>query len=288
VEPEEHPLLITEALCGPRSHRERLCELLFETMRVPAVCLSPAPVLCLYSGGETTGVVLDCGAGCQQAVPVVEGFVISHAVQRTDIGGHDVTVQLARLLARSGHSFASGSELDVVREMKEASCYIAQDPAAEEDRTALTEHAKDQPGSPWGTYKLPDGTGVVLGPERFRAPEILFRPEILGSERLGSAALVATAIRSCDMDLRARLYNHCRLAGGSSLFPGFGQRLMSELRAVAPEEMKVRVVAPKDRATSAWTGGALIASLATFGKTCVSRQEYEQYGAAILHRRFFY
>ena len=284
---EEHPVLLTEALGGPRSHRERCAELLFETFRVPALCVTPAPVLALYAAGRTTGLVLDVGEGVAQSVPVVEGFVVPHAVARQDVAGAQVTEQLARLLARAGHLFSTTAELEVVREMKEAACYVAADTAAEEDRAALTAHNRAAPGSPWGAYRLPDGAVVDLGPERFRAPEVLFRPDLVGDEGLGVHAMVAASVARADIDLRAPLYAGVLLAGGSTRLPGFGQRLLAELRRLAPADTKVRIMAPQERAISAWIGGSLLASLSTFRKMWVTKQEYEQYGAGVLQRKFF-
>ena len=284
---EEHPVLLTEPLQNPRQHRERCAELLFETFRVPALCIAPAPVLSLYAAGRSAGIVLDVGEGVAQSVPVVEGFVVAHAVSRADVAGAQVTEQLARLLARAGHLFSTTTELEVVREMKEAACYVAVDCAAEEDRAALTMHSRSAAGSPWGSYRLPDGTCCELGPERFRAPEVLFRPDLVGDEAPGVHNMVAESVARCDIDLRARLYSSVLLAGGTTRLPGFGQRLLGELRRVAPADTRIRIMAPQERALSAWIGGSLLASLSTFKKMCVTKQEYEQYGAGVLHRRFF-
>jgi len=284
---DEHPVLLTEPLLNPRQHREKCAELLFETFRVPALCISPAPVLSLYAAGRTTGLVLDVGEGVTQSVPIVEGFVVSHAVSRVDVAGAQVTEQLAKLLARTGHLFSTTTEMEVVREMKEAACYVATDCTAEEDLAARTSHKRSAAGSPWGGYKLPDGTVIELGPERFRAPEVLFRPDLVGDEGLGVHNLVASSIARTDIDLRTRLYSSILLAGGSTRLPGFGQRLLGEMRRVAPVDTRVRIMAPQDRATSAWIGGSILASLSTFKKMWVTKQEYEQYGAKVLHRKFF-
>jgi centractin len=46
--------------------------------------------------------------------------------------------------------------------VKEDCCYVAFNPTKEEEHAA-------QPG----TYRLPDGTSLLIGPERFRAPEVI-------------------------------------------------------------------------------------------------------------------
>jgi centractin len=44
-------------------------------------------------------------------------------------------------------------------------------------------------------YRLPDGRTIELGAERFRAPEALFRPDLLGFEWPGIHELVAASIK---------------------------------------------------------------------------------------------
>jgi len=61
---------------------------------------------------------------------------------------------------------------------------------------------------------------LQLHAELFRAPEVLFRPEILGLEYGGVHETLTTSIEKCDMDLRRTLYSQIVMSGGSTLFPG--------------------------------------------------------------------
>jgi centractin len=53
----------------------------------------------------------------------------------------------------------------------------------------------------------------------------------------------------CDMDLRRLLFGQIVLAGGSTMFGGFGDRLLSEVRKhhLSPSDMKIRIAAPPER-----------------------------------------
>lgn len=69
----------------------------------------------------------------------------------------------------------TSAEFEIVRQMKEQCCYVAFNPTKEEENRNLTKRQ----------YQLPDGSLVDMGMEAFRAPEILFQPDLIGSESRG-------------------------------------------------------------------------------------------------------
>ncbi|KAF1775321.1 hypothetical protein JG687_00005091 [Phytophthora cactorum] len=297
VQSEDHPVLLTEAPLNPVANRQRAGEVFFEAFNVPSLFVSPQAVLSLYASGRTTGVVLDVGDGVAHVVPVYEGFTLPHAITRMDIAGRDVTGHLQLLLRRAGYNFQTSAEREVVREIKEKLCYVAFNPTKEEqleaEKSAIAVkdmlNAKSKPtttsGDDTSAYYLPDGTLLNIGPEKFRAPEVLFRPEIIGSEARGVHECLVQAIMKSDMDLRKTLFSQIILSGGSTLFPGFGDRLLAEVRKKAPKDIKIRISAPPTRIHSTWIGGSILASLATFKNMWITKSEYEEYGASILHRK---
>jgi len=225
-------------------------------------------------------VVLDSGDGVSHAVPVYEGFALPHAVMRSDVAGRDVTEHLLLQLRRTGHVFHTSAEREVVRQIKEKECYVAMNPQKEEqgeyDKTSMQHQ-----------YKLPDGSVISLGTERFRAPEILFNPSLIGLEYPGIHELLATAINRADLDLRMTLFSQIVLSGGSTMFEKFGDRLLNEVKKLAPKDIKIRISAPPERKLSTWIGGSILASLATFKKMWVTKEEFEEDGYSILHKKAF-
>ncbi|XP_074614240.1 alpha-centractin [Acropora palmata] len=273
---EEHPVLLTEAPLNPRRNREKAAEIFFETFNVPALFISMQAVLSLYATGRTTGVVLDSGDGVSHSVPIYEGFAMPHSIMRTDIAGRDITTFLRLLLRKEGFNFHSSSEMEIVRTIKERVCYLALNPQKEES----IDSERIQ-------YVLPDGSMLEVGPARFRAPELLFRPDLVGEECEGIHEVLAFAIQKSDLDLRRVLYSNIVLSGGSTLFKGFGDRLLSEVKKVAPKDIKIRISAPQERLYSTWIGGSILASLDTFKKMWVSKKEYDDEGARAIHRKTF-
>ena len=274
VRMEDHPALLTEAPLNPRSNRDKTAEIFFETFRTPALFFAPPPVLSLYASGRTTGVVLDVGEGVMQCVPVYEGYALPHSVTRSDVAGRDVTRQMQLLLRRSGLNFTTTAEADLVKTMKEETCYVT--PTATFDSNAEKESRTQ--------YQLPDGQAVTLSSERYQAPEILFNPSFIGSEEHGAADVLVNSILKSDLDLRSTLFSQIVLAGGSTLYPGFGDRMLYEVRSKSPSHTRIRISAPPERIHSTYVGGSILASLATFKSMWVTKAEYEEHGSRVLHR----
>jgi centractin len=291
---EEHPVLLTEAPHNPTSQREQLAEIFFETFRVPALFVAPPAVLSLYASGRTTGVVLDVGEGVTHCIPVYEGYALPHSIVRSDLGGIDVTKRLQLLLRKSGLAFSTTAEADFVSTMKEEVCYVSNVPTNEESdydmSGGISSNNNNNAGGGANTaaakaqYQLPDGQVVTISNERHRASEVLFQPSLIGSEERPIHDVLMTSILQSDMDLRSTLFSNIVLSGGSTLLPGLGDRLLYELRQRAPERTRIRISAPPERKDSAWVGGSILASLATFKNMWVGRNEYEEYGSSILHR----
>ena len=71
---------------------------------------------------------------------------------------------------------------------------------------------------------------------------------------MGIHECVVTAIKRTDLDLRKTLYSNIVLSGGSTLFPGFGDRLLNEIKRLAPKDVKIKISAPPERKYSTWIG----------------------------------
>jgi centractin len=265
---EEHPVLLTEPPQNPRSNRDMAAQILFEQFNVPAVYMSIQAVLSLYASGRTTGIVLDSGDGVTHAVPVYEGFAINNSVRRIDVAGRDVTEQMQLLLRKNGHVFHTSAEKEIVRIMKEKTSYVSPDPRKEEKEYSQGLWKADKREV---QYELPDGSKIKIGAERFRAPEILFDPELIGLEYPGVHQMVIDSIGRVDMDLRKNLFANIVMSGGTTLTRGFGDRLLAELQRQAVKDTHIKIFAPPERKYSTWIGGSILAGLSTFRKVSAIR-----------------
>lgn len=77
-------------------------------------------------------------------------------------------------------------------------------------------------------------------------------------------------------------------AGGSSVFTGMKDRVQKEVLEIAPQAAKVKTqTAPSQQEAkfSAWLGGSILGCLGSFHQMWMSKQEYAEHGAALIHRK---
>ena len=135
-------------------------------------------------------------------------------------------------------------------------------------------------------YELPDGQKISIGDELITCPEALFNPSNLGFNVPGIHETVFNSVMKCDIDLREKLFSNIVLTGGTSLFPGFHNRIKKELNKLTTSNIKI--IATSDSLLATWVGGSILASLSTFGSKWMSRQEYNEKGPWFVDQKFYF
>jgi len=198
-----------------------------------------------------------------------------------DLAGRDLTDHMIKLLTERGYAFTTSAEREIARDIKEKLAYVAEDydqAMAEAERSSVAIEK---------TYEMPDGAILKIGNERFRCGEALFKPSMIGVEADGVADLTYKSIMKCDVDIRRDLYNNIVLSGGTTMLPGIAERMTKDVQALAPSSIKVKVIASPERKYSVWIGGSILGSLSTFQQMWVTKEEYNESGAGIIHRKCF-
>lgn len=281
VKPSEHFVLLTEVPLSPKATRERTAAIMFETFHVLGIYITSAAVLALYEAGGVTGCVLDCGDGSAYAVAIFKGYPLPHALERLNLGGRDVTKCLMKLI-NDDHDAdpLTNVDFEALNTWKEEMCYVALDFDEEMKMSSSSSLHKN--------LVLPKRPGkqLVVGSERFRAPEILFTP-VLSNDQIdcpGIHRLVVKTITNCPIDVRKELYNNIVICGGSTLTPGFVERLEKEITVLSPELSSVRVEALENRWHSGWAGGAVLTDISHFQEHWVTWSDYTELGVEAVHR----
>ncbi|KAI3619834.1 actin binding protein [Moniliophthora roreri] len=311
IDPRGRKVLLTEPPMNPKKNREKMAEVMFEEYGFGGVYVAIQAVLTLYAQGAiiitpihiamlmelscphysglTTGVVVDSGDGVTHIVPVYDGFSLPHLTRRLDIAGRDVTRYLIKLLLMRGYAFNRTADFETVREIKEKLCYVSYDldldTKLSEETTVLVEN-----------YQLPDGRNIKVGSERFEAPECMFQPHLVDVEQPGVAEMLFQTIQSAAVDVRADLYKHVVLSGGSSMYPGLPSRLEKEMKQLYltrvlngdPERLnkfKIKIEDPPRRKHMVFLGGAVLADIMKHREEFwVTREEWYEKGVQALDK----
>lgn len=259
---------------------------------------------------------------CAAVSAVHDGYVLKKSIIKSPIGGHFLTKCMQHTIEEKGITIRpryafKREEKGGTMIIKDVDCSNVTesfrayhvDAICQDAKHAVCRQLSDNPFNPEEnanipnvTYELPDGQEIHIGPQRFSIPELLFNPvlskdfgdvgkgvsEITNIEKMGLPQIVAECIGKCDIDVRRELFNSIILTGGTSLFASLQKRLEDEVINMAPSMMKVRVTSPSnaiEKRYSTWIGGSILASLGTFQQMWMSKAEYKEYGAGLIHKK---
>ena len=179
-------ILLTESFTNDNSNKKKIGEIIFEKIGLRYMNIEPQAKMVLFSSGNQTGTVIDCGENETNVIPIAEGYLLHHNIKGLDIGGKAITDNLIRLLQFRGYQLAM-IDFENARQIKEKYCFVSCD--IDLDRKLEYETTFYN-----SCVKLPDGREINISKERFEAPEILFQPELIQNEGMGLPEMFISSV----------------------------------------------------------------------------------------------
>ncbi|XP_010690839.2 actin-related protein 5 isoform X1 [Beta vulgaris subsp. vulgaris] len=131
---------------------------------------------------------------------------------------------------------------------------------------------------------------ILMGVERFRCPEILFNPNLVGIDQSGLDEMVGISLRRFSpkgQGLEEKMTSSIFLTGGSCQYPGLSERLEAGVRMIRPCGTPIKVIRANDPVFDAWRGASSYAASLHFPEQIVSKYDYEEKGEDWLRRYKF-
>ena len=287
VNPDEYNLFLTEPPHNTKKNRAKTYEIIFETFNNKSAYISTQCVLCVFAAGKTSGMSVDFGENFIHFMPIYEGYGITNPLIQMNLGGKDLNEYLIKVLSEKGISMNLNDHNKYLTEIKEKYTYISM-----EYENDLQNFSKKNDSEK--EYQMPDGSIIRLGSERFRCPEPLFKPNLIGRNFEGiceniNKSLISLELKKEDDDeekIKKELYSNIILSGGSSMFPYLPERLASEITKLSGLNY-CDVIAIPERKYSAWIGGSILSSLSIFQSLWITKDDYDEGGEQIFYNKIF-
>lgn len=282
----KYRLLVTEIPMHPPKLRERLISIFLEKFGFRAVSILGSHQLLIYSSfketGYLNGVIIEFGFNRTHVIPYYQGYMLAHAARKVDIGGARVSQTFRRFIwdrnkgkLKLMDNLSTPHLMDI---LMEAHCEVYPKEYLED---AMKESVSLR------TSNISKKMSVKIGHERFKAPEILFKPSIAGLDYNAIDQIIVEAIESCDPEIRPDLYRNIVIGGGIASFPGLKERVTLEIekRSPAPTEINVNLLG--GGRFGIWKAGTRLVNQDPSLIPWLTRREYEDGGAELIHGKFF-
>lgn len=282
VKPEAHNVFLTESIHNSNKEREKIAEIMFEKFSIFNIHIEPQQVMSLYSTTKTSGLIIESGEGSTEIVPIYEGYIIPQGIRSSPIAGEFITNNILESIREKLKKLNVGNPIEQSRKIKEQFSEVSLDDELTRNFETLTVNDRN-------IFTLPDGNVINISNEKFLAPEVIFRPEINSLDCSSLQQLVHDSINSVDIHLKKDFISNIVLGGGNTMIKNFSERLKKELQGMFPNNKdQIKINAQKERLYSSWIGASVVCSISNFQQMWVSKNDWEEIGSSVIHKKYFY
>ena len=282
VSPTDYSVIVNISPIKNRDNIDIYGKIFLEELGFRAMALINSSSLSLFSTGRTSGLIVECGETRTYTVPLFEGFPLYHALNKSKLGGKDLTNVFKEGVVNNNFNVRP-EDICTLRDIKEKTCSV---PYLHPYEYYLDENNDDIISKQQMLYKLPDESIIEIPRQsRIVASELLFNPSVIGRNESGLKHLIVNSIKKSSIDnekFKETLLNNIVLSGGTSMMHGFGERIVKDLLEYQDQDFEIdytpNVIAENNRYISKWIGMSMIASMSAFDKIFIKKSEYQEYG----------
>lgn len=278
VHPEEHAVIVTDGIEETKENRETLTQVMFEVFNVPSFYISKNEVLSAYSNGKTTALVSTIGVEKSYNVSIYEGYVLPDASNANGLSLSKVNSRFKQLLEESGNQLSGQSVEGSLYGALLKHGFVSLN--LENDQAAFEESSSNEVD-----FTMANGEVITIGTEGFMALESLFQPGLANLSADGLAKGIYESISRADESVQDKLYSNIVLTGPGPLFKNVAPRVQQELQELAPGRNIKITQSSQFPQFSHWIGGSILSSLSTFEEMWITKDEYDENGPGIIHRK---
>jgi len=301
VNPKDRRVVVVENILGSTMFKEVLAKVLFRHYEVSSVLFVPSHLVCLFSLGVNTGLVLDIGHKEVTLLPVYQGVPILASWQAQPLAGEAVHLAVKADLTARGVVTRGGEEDQVVpvsdtpelltdklvEDVTLRCCFVTninrgrQLSSAIADPSGVTSLSSCLKNSaPTVLFPVSGDQHLLIdGVTREGSTELLWA---MDEDGMSVASMVLDAISASPIDCRKELAESLVLVGGMAMMPGFTSRLNQELKSLLAtpkyENTKIdnfKIYQPPSKANyTAWLGGAIFGATDVVVTRSLAREQY--------------
>ena len=265
----EHPILISEPILNLKKNREKIANILFDNLNIPAISFASQPILSIFSTSLSNGLILDSGEGISQSCIIQNGIPIKNTYVRCDYGGGDVTNYLKEIFKNSGYSFVNTQDMLLLKKIKEKYCFVC----------------SDENYPPQSEFNLSDNNIIKIGDEKVLCTELLFNPSLNHLKFLSFQEMIINSVNGFDIQLRRNIFQNIILFGGNTMFKGIQTRINKEIKKLTPKHTKIKILTFPKINNPVIKGGIFISSFSSFKDIWIMKNEFLDKGYNILHEK---